>query len=54
MDIFLCDAVAVIIKLLILVVLSLRNGNEDKKLCGHFVWLPKTMAAVIVPRSFLV
>lgn len=48
------DTVAVIIKLSILVSFSLRSRNEDEKLCGHFTWLPKTVAVVIVPRSFLV
>lgn len=49
-----CDTAAVIIKLSIPVSFSLRTGNEDEKMRGHFIWLPKNMAVVIVPRSFLV
>lgn len=48
------DAVAVIIELSILVSFSLRNRNEDEKPCVHFIWLPQTVAVVIIPRSFLV
>lgn len=50
------DAAAVMIKLSVPVSSSLRSGNEDEKLCGHFIWLCKTTTVVIVHshRSFLV
>lgn len=43
------DSVAAIINLSIAVIFSLRNGNKIEKLCGHFVWLPKSLAVVIIP-----
>lgn len=42
------DAAAVMIKLSIPVSSSLRTGNEDEKLCGHFILVRKTAAVVIV------
>lgn len=50
------DAAAVMTGLSIPVSSSLRSGNEDEKLCGHFIWLRKTAAVIIVHshRSFSV